>query len=293
MNDPGASGRIARLQVLAAAFLFSTGGAAIKATALTSWQVASFRSLIAAAVLLAVGGRWRRRWTPRVIAVGLAYGSTLVLYVAATKLTTAANAIFLQSTAPLSLLVLSPLLLREPVHRRDVGFAAVMALGLALFFFESPRSLVTAPDPTTGNLLGAASGFTWALTILGLRWLAREPDDVSGAAVVSGNVIAGLACLPLALPVVDATPGDWSVIFYLGAFQIGLAYVWLTRGIAGLSAFEVSLLILLEPVLNGMLAWAIHGEVPSHLALAGCALILVATLARSLREGAPPPQPGS
>src|SRR6187551_39362 len=95
-----------RLWVFAAALLFSTGGAAIKGNTLTSWQVASFRSLIAAVALALLIPSARREWTRRHLLVGLVYAVALILFVAATKLTTAANAIFLQATAPAYLIVL-------------------------------------------------------------------------------------------------------------------------------------------------------------------------------------------
>src|SRR3954462_1333030 len=102
-----------RLLVLAAAALFSTGGAAIKATSLTAWQVASLRSTVAIAALLVLLPRARRRPTASMLAVGVAYAATLILFVVATKLTTAADAIFLQDTAPLYVLLAAPFLLGE------------------------------------------------------------------------------------------------------------------------------------------------------------------------------------
>ena len=117
-----------RLLLFTAALLFSTGGAAIKAATLTGWQVACFRSGVAAAVLLAVLPEARRAWSWRIVPVAAAYAATLITFVLANRLTTSANAIFLQSTAPLYLLLLSPLLLREPIHRADLLYmAAVVA----------------------------------------------------------------------------------------------------------------------------------------------------------------------
>ena len=110
-----ASPVIFRLRVLGAALLFSTGGAAVKACTLTAWQVASFRSGIAAAAVFLMSPPARRQWTWRVWLVGMVYAATLVLFVRANKLTTAANATFLQATAPLYVLLLGPLLLREPI----------------------------------------------------------------------------------------------------------------------------------------------------------------------------------
>src|SRR5688500_90238 len=119
-----------RLQLLGAALLFSTGGAAIKATTLTAWQVAGFRSAVAAAAVFLLVPAARRGWTWHVLPVGVAYAATLVLFVAANKLTTSANAIFLQSTAPLYMLAFGPLLLKELVRRRDLAFMAPVLLGL-------------------------------------------------------------------------------------------------------------------------------------------------------------------
>src|SRR5438876_87828 len=95
-----------RLLVFLAALLFSTGGAAIKAASLTGWQVACFRSAVAAAVLLAALPEARRNWTWRIVPVASAYAATLITFVLANRLTSSANAIFLQSTAPFYLLLL-------------------------------------------------------------------------------------------------------------------------------------------------------------------------------------------
>src|SRR5687768_10659952 len=123
-----------RLRVLAAAALFSSGGALIKAVHLTGWQVASFRSVVAAATLFLLLREVRRRPNLRVLGVGVAYALTMILFVLSNKLTTSASAIFLQSTAPLYVLLLSPWLLHEKIRSRDVVFMVVLALGLGLFF---------------------------------------------------------------------------------------------------------------------------------------------------------------
>ena len=273
-----------RLAVLAAALLFSTGGAAIKACALSGWQVAAFRSALGALTLLVLIPGARRGWTWRTGLVGLAYAATLFLYVQANKQTTAANAIFLQSTAPLYLLLVSPLLLHERVRRRDLVTMGLLALGLALFFAGHEEPQKTAPHPALGNLLAALSGLSWALTVAGLRWLARtegqeggSPAGAAASAAVAGNLVVCLACLPMAIPVDTVSAGDVAAIVYLGVFQIGLAYVFMTRGVRGIPAMEASLLLLLEPVLNTLWAWLAHGEVPGPWSRAGASIILVTT----------------
>jgi drug/metabolite transporter (DMT)-like permease len=277
-----------RILVLSAALLFSTGGAAIKLCTLSSWQIAGFRSGIAAAILWLLFPLWRDLWNPRVLGVGVAYAATLILFVTANTLTTAANAIFLQTSAPLYLLLLGPWLLGERNRRSDGVLVSVLVMGILLFFLGREAPQTTAPDPLRGNLLGVLAGFTWALTLLGLRWLGREATetqfDGAGAAVIAGNAIAFLVCLPLALPVLDARSADWFTVSYLGVIQIGLAYVLLVRGVRGLRALETSLLLVLEPVLNPVWAWLIHGERPGPWSLAGCAVILSALLAQALRR---------
>jgi drug/metabolite transporter (DMT)-like permease len=288
------STRTARLLVLAVALLFSTGGAAIKSTSLSAWQVAGTRSAIAALavlVLLPAARRWPgwRGW-----AVGAAYAATMIAFVVSTKLTTAANAIFLQATAPLYLVLLGPWLLREPVRRRDLGFFLLTAIGLALFFIGTPLSTAIATDPKLGNWIAAASGLTYALTIGGFRWLARGAaqggaggiggvgTNAAPQAVLAGNVLAAAICLPLALPLARPSATDWMILGYLGVFQIALAYVWLTRAAPHVPALEVSLLLLVEPVLNPFWTWLVHGERPGMWAVLGGALILLSALVQAV-----------
>lgn len=277
-----------RLLMLAAAALFSTGGSVIKAVSLSGWQVAALRSGVAALALLALAPAARRGWTWRTPLVGVAYAVTLILFVRANKLTTAANAIFLQATAPVYLLLLSPLLLQERVARRDVALLLLLATGLALFFVGAQTPSGTAPDPALGNLLAAVSGFTWALTIAGLRWLARaspRSDASGGAAIpatVAGNALAFAACAPFAFPLGAVPAADWAWIAFLGVVQIALAYLCLTASVRRVPAFEGALLLLLEPVASALLAWITHDERPGPWALAGSALIFGATVAHAL-----------
>jgi drug/metabolite transporter (DMT)-like permease len=272
----------ARLQLVLAALLFSTGGAAIKASTLTGWQVASFRSGVAALTLLLLVPATRRGWGWRPALVGVAYAATLILFVTANKLTTSANTIFLQATSPVYLLILGPFFLKEPVRPRDLWVVAAVLAGLALFFIGNEAPVVTAPDPARGNLLALLSGVSFALTIAGLRWLSRGAEDSGLATVAIGNIIAFVWGLPFALPVISATPADWMVVLYLGSIQIGLAYACLTRGLRRVPALEASLLLMVEPVLNPVWAWLVHGERPSHWALLGGALIIGATATQAV-----------
>ena len=282
----------ARLELLGAALLFSTGGAVIKATTLSGWQVACFRSGIAAVVLWLLMPAARRAMRRRTVLVALAYAATLILYVLANKLTTASNAIFLQSTAPLYLLLWAPLGLGERVRARDLLFLLALATGLAMFFLGLEAPQRTAPDPFLGNCLATASAATWALTVAGLRWLARDAGGGStaqaGAAALLGNAVVFVVALPLALPVVEARAIDWVWIGYLGAAQIGLAYVLMTRGLRHILALEGALLLLVEPVLNTVWAWIFHDEVPGAWARVGALVILLATAVHAIASSRAP-----
>jgi DME family drug/metabolite transporter len=276
----------ARLEVLAAAALFSSGGVLIKAVHLAGWQVACFRSAVAALALLVLMREVRRRPNLKVLGVGLAYAATMVLFVLANKLTTSASAIYLQSTAPLYVLLLSPWLLHEKIRGRDVAFMAVLAAGLGLFFVGFDPVSATAPNPKLGNILATASGLTWALTVMGLRALGKGGESWGPAGAFWGNAFAALLCLPLALPIAASRPTDWALVSFLGVFQIGVAYLFLIRGLVRVRAFEASLLLLLEPVLNPIWAWLVHGEKPGVWSLAGAAVILLATAVKSWVDAA-------
>jgi drug/metabolite transporter (DMT)-like permease len=283
MSDEAAAARD-RAMVLAAAVLFSTGGAAVKACSLGGFQVACFRSTVAAIAIFLFLPAARRRWSRRVWPVAGAYAVTMILFVLATKLTTAANAIFLQAAAPLYVLLLGPWLLGEPIRRRQLAVMAAMATGLALFFIGGQPATAIAPDPATGNLLGAASGLTWALSIVGLRWLGRGVADpgAATAAVCGGNVLAAAATAPMAFPVAASTAADWATVLFLGIVQIGLAYAFLVRGVERVPAIEASLILLAEPVLNPLWAWLVHGETPTVWAVLGGTIILGATVVMAL-----------
>jgi drug/metabolite transporter (DMT)-like permease len=265
--------------LIVAAVLFSTGGAAIKYNSLTGWQVACWRSIIAAISLWIAFPAVRRRWSLQLFAVGCAYAAMLILFVSATKLTTAANAIFLQSTAPLYLLIIGPVLLKEPLRKSDWLLMAAMGVGMSLFFVATEPAVATAPNPALGNVLAVISGLAWAIVVAGLRWVARDGADTHAAisTVFAGNMIAFLAAFGPALPLPALQLSDGLTLLYLGTCQIALAYVCLSKAMRHVPAFEASVIILVEPALNPLWTWLVMGETPASLALAGGAILLVAT----------------
>jgi drug/metabolite transporter (DMT)-like permease len=283
----------ARLGIITAAAIFSTGGAAIKLTTLSGVQVACLRSGVAAVAVLLLAPESRRGWTWRTLVASVAYAACLTLFVLANKLTTSANTIFLQAAAPLYLLLLGPWLLKEKVKEADLGVLAAMAVGLLFVFLGTEPPVRTAPDPALGNILGLLSGVAWAFLVIGLRWLGRAEAEAgheapsSTTAVVLGNLIAAGVNLPFALPIRSVTTVDVVTVLFLGIVQIGIAYLLLSRALKRVGALEASLLLMVEPALNPLWSWLVHGEAPGPWSLAGGGMIIGATVLKSVLDNRP------
>jgi DME family drug/metabolite transporter len=272
------------LAVAGAAVLWSTGGLFIKLAPMPALAVACGRSLIAGLFYLALLRPDLRaaRWS-----TAAAYAGCIITFVSATKLTTAANAIFLQYTGPAYVLLLSPFLLDEPFRPIDGVCVALSLAGMSLFFvgrIETGQAL--------GNLLAIASGVFFALAIVLLR---REAKSGGGDALPSttlGNLLAAAVTLPWAL---KATPEiltlrGGAVLLYLGIVQLGLAYFLFVRGVRRVPAAEASLISMLEPVLNPLWVLIGFGEKPGPWAIAGGAIVVAAVVVRTL---VPQPQRAS
>lgn len=286
----------AAARVLLAGVLFATGGALIKSCELPSLQRAGLRALIAAIALFVLLPEARRRLDRRALLLLPAFFCASGLIVVANTLTTAASAIFLQSTAPLWVVLLGPLLLGEHTARRELFVLAGIAGGMALCFLAPNIAQPTAPDPTTGDALALVSGVGFAALLVGMRRMTRSGSSASVAAW--GNLLTCPLSFAL-MPIVGQTPElgtaqDWLVLVVLGVFQIGLAYALLSRALPHVPAVRASLLLMIEPALNPLIALAVHGERPHWLTFAGGALIVLSVAAGSLRHQKPPPdEPGS
>jgi drug/metabolite transporter (DMT)-like permease len=265
---------IPALMLVVSALLFATGGAAVKLASLTAWQIAAFRSGVAAAVLLLLLPEARRGWRLSTWLAAAAYAATLMLFVHANKLTTSANAVFLQASAPVYLLVIGPLFLKEKLRRADLWTGLLVVSGMLLFFCGNAPPQATAPDPHKGNLLALLSGVTWAMTLAGLRSAARASGGNAVPMVVAGNLIVFFVSLPQAFPVTHLDGSGVAIVLYMGCIQVAFAYWLLTRAVRHVPAFESSLILLLEPVSNPAWSWLIHGERMDGWALSGAGLVL-------------------
>jgi DME family drug/metabolite transporter len=270
------------LLIVGAALLWSTGGIGIKAVADSALKVTFYRSFFAAIALMLFLGRgvWGRRQWKSTAAFAIAivsYGACLTTFVVATKWTTAANAIFLQYAGVVWVLLLSPIVVREPMRVRDVIAIVVAISGMALFFVGRFEARGMA-----GNAMALVSSVFFALLILILR---RE-QRAAQAAVTWGNVVCALAVLPFVAHDLALAPRSFAVLAFLGVFQIAIAYFLFVRGLAYVTATQASLTGMLEPVSNPIWVFLFLGEKPSVYAIAG-ALVVLSAIAWHTMSGEP------
>ncbi|HSR36271.1 MAG TPA: EamA family transporter [Desulfurivibrionaceae bacterium] len=256
-----------------AALCWSLGGVLIKGITWHPMAISGIRSLIAALLILVVFGRPRFTWSAPQIGGALAYAATSILFVLSTKLTTAANAILLQYTAPAFAALFGIRYLGERPRRSDWVTLAVVMCGMILFFLDR---LTMAG--LWGNLAALASGVTFAWMALFLR---RQKHCSPVESVLLGNILAGLAGIPF---MVGDLPDSvtWLRLVTLGVVQLGMAYVFFTKAIRHVTAMESLLIPTIEPVLNPVWTMMFIGEVPGPLSLCGGVVIIGAVLARGL-----------
>ncbi len=203
----------------------------------------------------------------------VAYAACTVTLVTATKMTTAANAILLQYTAPVWIALLGAWFLGERATRADwVTIAAVLA-GMGLFVADGLRL-----TSLTGNLIGALSGVCFAIMTLALR---HQKDGSPVESLILGNLLAFVIGLPdiIAAPSLPAL--SWSALLVLGTVQLGVSYWLYARAIRHVTALEAVLIPVMEPLLSPVWVLLVIGEKPSGLALVGGALVLSAVTLRA------------
>jgi len=269
------------LLVLGAAILWSTGGLFIKATHLSAFELSFGRSLLAA-ITIAVLTRGEGFGINKISAVtSVLYAALLILFVLATKLTTAANAIFLQYTAPVYVLILEPLFYKEKFRLRDLATVAACVGGMSLFFVGKLR-----PEDVSGNLLALASGVCFALFFLLMRH-SKARDVNRASATIYGNLIGVLVCAPAFVGAMrrGISAVDFGCIAYLGIVQLGLAYLLFTSAMArGVRSIDASIIGYIEPVLNPIWVFLFIGERPSGWALTGGAIIIASVIVHMVIE---------
>jgi len=268
--------------LLLAALCWSLGGVLLKSVNWPPLAVGGGRGLVAAVFLLLVMGRrnpFRWGWLP--LATAVAYTGCTLLFAAATKLTTAANAILLQYTAPAYVALLGAWLLKERPTRSDWLTIAVVFVGLAVFLYDGLRL-----NDVAGILLAIASGVAFSVMIVLLR---LQKDDAPIGSIILGNFFAFLCGLPsiLGAPLPDAR--SWIALLLLGVVQLGVAYLVYTKAIKHVTALEAVLIPVIEPILNPIWVMLVLGEKPSGLALVGGAIVIGAVTWRAMHSIRQPP----
>jgi drug/metabolite transporter (DMT)-like permease len=262
------------LAVAACAVLWSTGGIFIK---LVNWHplaIAGIRSLIAAVVILAVLKRPKITFSLPQIFAAVFHAGTMMLFVAATRSTTAANAIILQFTAPIYVAILGWGMLGEKPAVHHWAALAAAAAGMVLFFQDE-----LAPGFLAGNLMAAGSGVTFAMFSIFMR---RQKDGSPLESMLLSNILVALIGLPFygRGPAPDVV--GWVSVACLGLFQTGVALLLFTRGIRRITALSAMLIAILEPLLNPLWVLIFTGEKPGPWALVGGSVILVSVTASSV-----------
>jgi drug/metabolite transporter (DMT)-like permease len=254
------------LLIVLTAILWSFAGILIKLIPWDAMTIISMRSIFAAAVTLVYMRRFHITMSPAVILGGLSMSATTVLFVFANKLTTAANAIVLQYTAPVFVVIFSFVFLKKRAKAFDFITVIIAFAGIALFFFDKLKA-----DAMLGNILACLSGITFTGVFLANKMKGNKPEE----SVLLGHIINAVVGFPFIFNHITFEPTAWIAIVLLGVFQLGLAYVVFSIGIKLTSSISASLIAMLEPLLNPFWVLLIMPERPGIWALTGGGIVLV------------------
>ncbi|MFZ2324301.1 MAG: EamA family transporter [Ignavibacteriaceae bacterium] len=262
------------LAVFLTAILWSSGGLLIKLISLNSMQLSFFRCLIAAIVFALLFRKKILKVNPLALLNSFAYAAVLILFVIATKTTTAANAIFLQSTAPIYVLIFEPILIKTKWERINIITIAVCFIGMILFFMGD-----LTPGDIEGNIAALFAGVAFATFFLGMK---KNDPKYGESSIFYGNVIVALFCIPFILDMKPISAQDFAMVSFLGVFQIAFAYALFSYGLKKIRAVEASIISMFEPVLNPIWVLIGYGEVPSFYAIIGGIIIITAITTRTI-----------
>jgi drug/metabolite transporter (DMT)-like permease len=259
------------LLLMASAVLWSFSGVLVKSMAWDPMAIAGARSAIAIPVILLFTGKPRITFSPPQLAGAVAYAGTMVFFILATRMTSAANAIFLQYTAPIYVAAAGHWWLREPTLRSDWVTIPVAIGAIGLFFLD--RLSVSG---LWGNIFALLSGLCFAGTALCLR---RERASSPATVILLGNILAAVVALPF-IVTAPFPMRELPALFVLGVVQLGLGYGLYSIAIKRVTALEATLIPLLEPVLNPVWVMLASGETPGPWARLGGAVVLLTVLVR-------------
>ena len=263
--------------VFLASVLFSIGGLCMKLIPWSALAINGARNLLGSVVLglYLLVTRPRLRWSLPVVIGALSTMSVTTTFALANKLTTAANAIVLQFTAPVFVILLMALLFRVKPTRLDVLTCALVFFGVGLFFVDGLRA-----GHLAGDLIAVLSGVCYAGVFM--MNTAKGADAVSSCFL--GQLAAGLLFTPLCLRETDFSAPVLATVLVLGIFQVGLAYLLLSVGIRRTGAVAASLITGLEPIMNPIWVALFYGERISGLAILGAVIVIGAIVLYNVRR---------
>jgi drug/metabolite transporter (DMT)-like permease len=274
-DTPRAGGhRKGVVALLLTAILWSTSGVAIKLIDWNPMAISGARSLIAFLFLLLVTRKYRLPKTRYDFTAALCYALTVISFVIANKLTTSANAIFLQYLSPAFTAIFGYWLLRERLEVRDWVLFVGMAAGMTLFFSERLDA-----GGFAGNVIAICSGMCMALFIVYSR---KSAHDMTLSNMMSGHLIAAIVAVPFYFSGSFPSGAGLAFLFYLGIVQIGFTSILFAYGVRRFPALSTSMITLLEPVMNPVWVFLLVGEVPSTQAAIGGTIILAVIVSRSV-----------
>jgi drug/metabolite transporter (DMT)-like permease len=259
--------------LLMTAVLWSFGGVLIKSVHWNSMAIAGMRSALAIPLLVVAFRAWRIRWGWTHVIGAVFYAATVIMFVICNRMTTAANAILLQYTAPIYVALAGAWLLGERTRWFDWAAIAAAIGGMALFFLDELTF-----ESFWGSVISLINGVSFALLIVMMR---KQKDRSPEGSVILGNILTALVCLPWMF---DRVPGaaSWVVLGLLGVFQIGLAYVFFSLAIRKATALQGIMIPLIEPVLNPIWVFLVIGEEPGRWAVPGGAIVILSVAGRAL-----------
>ena len=260
------------------AFLWSSSGLFIKILSLDAFQILFYRSAIAAVTIFIVSAFRKKtlKFEKDLISnlCAISFAGILILFVTANKLTTSANAIFLQFTAPIYLLFLEPVFLKTKFDKKSLITLIICVAGMVLFFFGKLEI-----GNIWGNIIAIFAGVSFAFFSLFLKWkkqLHQNENTINN--IIVGNIIIAFFCLPFIYNKLAITPTETWILLYMGVIQIGISYIIFNEGIKYISATESMIIAMLEAIFNPIWVFIGVGEKPSVYAVIGGLIILSAIL---------------
>lgn len=245
--------------------LWSTGGILIKLVDASPLAVSGMRSFIAAAVIFVYLKKPVFNWSKYQLAGAVAYASMAITFVMATRLTTSANAVLLQYSAPIYVAVLGGMILKEKVTIKETLAIAVTIIGVVMFFADS-----FSPGGLLGNILALVSGFCFAFFIICSR---QQKEGSPMETILLGNILTAVLCLPFTLGE-SYSIGSIMGIALLGIVQFGIPYVLYGIAIKHVKALDAVMIAVIEPILNPVWVLIFIGEKPGLWSILGGTVVL-------------------